>query len=210
MFSLFKKSAPFTVSDKVWMTESEALRGLATEAMKAITQGEIPIAVSFFEESKSKLIRFFLNEGIPFVSCEKGIAIDVDENRRSVFSVDAVHVERLLQQTDLKKYKLAILFDGHYPIISTEDKILDSIHSVVGTKSFVFCLSLDSPLMQFFGSERMKSLMESLGMKKDECVEHTMVSKSITRAREKISEGVRVEHLTTSEKEWFNKNVKKQ
>lgn len=208
--SLFsKKSDPFTVSDKVWMTEEEAWRGLATEAMKAITQGEIPIVISFFEDSKSRFIAFLSNAGIPLVDCEKGIAFEIDEKKKSIFCVEANYAERMLQQTDLKKYKLVILLDGHYPLISVENKILNDIYVAAGVKSFVFCFSLDSPLMQNFGSERMKSLMESLGIKKDECVEHAMVSKSITRAREKISESVRTEHHTNSEKEWFERNVKK-
>lgn len=54
----------------------------------------------------------------------------------------------------------------------------------------------------------MIGLLDKLGMKEDEAIEHVMVSQSMKRARIKIESGVTKELPAQSEQEWFAKNVK--
>ena len=77
-------------------------------------------------------------------------------------------------------------------------------------KSFAatFYSSLDEPSFEIFGATNVISIMEKLGLKDDESIEHAMVAKAMERAREKIESKVKFEHEATSEKEWFQKNVK--
>ncbi len=49
-----------------------------------------------------------------------------------------------------------------------------------------FFLSLDDDLMRIFGSNRIKGVMERLGMPEDMPIEHSMVSKSIASAQHKV------------------------
>lgn len=49
-----------------------------------------------------------------------------------------------------------------------------------------FYLSLDDDLMRIFGGERLKRMMERIGMEKGESIEHKMVSKRIEDAQEKV------------------------
>ena len=49
-----------------------------------------------------------------------------------------------------------------------------------------FYLSLEDDLMRIFASERVKSMMKSLGMKPGEAIEHPWVSKSIEGAQRKV------------------------
>jgi preprotein translocase subunit SecA len=49
-----------------------------------------------------------------------------------------------------------------------------------------FYLSLDDDLMRRFASDRVKSMMKSLGMNSEEAIEHKMVSKSIQRAQKQV------------------------
>jgi len=49
-----------------------------------------------------------------------------------------------------------------------------------------FYLSLEDDLMRIFGGERLKKTMERLGMKAGESIEHSMVSRSIEGAQEKV------------------------
>ncbi|RJQ36893.1 preprotein translocase subunit SecA [Candidatus Parcubacteria bacterium] len=49
-----------------------------------------------------------------------------------------------------------------------------------------FFLSLEDDLMRIFGSDRIKSLMETLGIPEDQPIEHRLVSKSIESAQAKI------------------------
>ncbi|MEA4936189.1 MAG: preprotein translocase subunit SecA [Paludibacter sp.] len=54
--------------------------------------------------------------------------------------------------------------------------------------SSVFFVSLEDDLMRLFGSERISSVMDKLGFKEGEMIEHSMISKSIERAQKKVEE----------------------
>lgn len=54
--------------------------------------------------------------------------------------------------------------------------------------SSVFFVSLEDDLMRLFGSERISSVMDKLGFKEGEMIEHPMISKSIERAQKKVEE----------------------
>ncbi|MGE5108738.1 MAG: preprotein translocase subunit SecA [Sphingobacteriales bacterium] len=49
-----------------------------------------------------------------------------------------------------------------------------------------FYVSLEDDLMRMFGSERIASLMDRMGYKEGEVIQHSMISKSIERAQKKV------------------------
>ncbi|NOY36667.1 MAG: preprotein translocase subunit SecA [Chlorobi bacterium] len=51
-----------------------------------------------------------------------------------------------------------------------------------------FYVSLEDNLMRLFGSERIAGLMDRLGLKEGEVIQHPMISKSIERAQKKVEE----------------------
>jgi preprotein translocase subunit SecA len=51
-----------------------------------------------------------------------------------------------------------------------------------------FFVSLEDSLMRLFGSERIAGLMDRMGLKEGEVIQHSMISKSIERAQRKVEE----------------------
>ena len=51
-----------------------------------------------------------------------------------------------------------------------------------------FYVSLEDDLMRLFGSERISGIMDRLGLKEGEVIQHSMISKSIERAQKKVEE----------------------
>jgi len=51
-----------------------------------------------------------------------------------------------------------------------------------------FFVSLEDELMRLFGSERIAGIMDKLGLKDGEMIQHPMISKSIERAQKKVEE----------------------
>ena len=51
-----------------------------------------------------------------------------------------------------------------------------------------FFVALDDNLMRLFGSDRIAGLMDRLGLKEGEVIQHSMISKSIERAQKKVEE----------------------
>ena len=51
-----------------------------------------------------------------------------------------------------------------------------------------FFVSLEDNLMRLFGSERITGIMDRMGLKEGEMIQHSMISKSIERAQKKVEE----------------------
>jgi preprotein translocase subunit SecA len=51
-----------------------------------------------------------------------------------------------------------------------------------------FFVSLEDDLMRLFGTERIAGIMDRLGLKEGEVIQHSMISKSIERAQKKVEE----------------------
>lgn len=51
-----------------------------------------------------------------------------------------------------------------------------------------FFVSLEDDLMRLFGSDRVAKLMDRMGLKEGEVIQHSMISKSIERAQKKVEE----------------------
>jgi preprotein translocase subunit SecA len=61
-------------------------------------------------------------------------------------------------------------------------------------------VSLEDDLMRLFGSERIAGMVDKMGMKEGEVLQHSMLSKSIERAQRKVEEnnfGIRKRLLST-------------
>ncbi|MBL4605911.1 MAG: preprotein translocase subunit SecA, partial [Flavobacteriaceae bacterium] len=51
-----------------------------------------------------------------------------------------------------------------------------------------FYIALDDNLMRLFGSDRIAKMMDRMGLKEGEVIQHSMISKSIERAQKKVEE----------------------
>ena len=97
-------------------------------------------------------------------------------------------------KSDWKQRHDAILSAGGLHIIGTERhesrRIDNQLRGRSGRQgdpgSTRFFLSLDDNLMRMFMSDRMRSMMQSLGMKDGESIEHKMVTNAVEKAQRKV------------------------
>jgi len=54
--------------------------------------------------------------------------------------------------------------------------------------STLFFLSLEDDLMRLFGSDRIASIMQRMGLKEGEVIQHSMITRSVERAQKKVEE----------------------
>jgi hypothetical protein len=97
-----------------------------------------------------------------------------------------------------------IVFVEHYPLSGMEQQLF----SRIGKKEVSVLSSLDEPIFELFGGEKIIRTMKKLGMKDDEVISHAMVSASISRAQAKIAKKITVEKRASSQREWFEINYK--
>jgi hypothetical protein len=96
-----------------------------------------------------------------------------------------------------------VVFAEHYPLAEKEQ----NLYTTLGlTEAPVLC-ALDEPFFEKFGGEKLIDVMKNLGMKEDEIIGHSMVSKSIRNAQDKIAKHASVDNPARSQREWMQRNT---
>ena len=119
----------------------------------------------------------------------------VDTDDQEILSARAEYrkyLEKAKQQTDQENKD--VIAAGGLHIIGTERhesrRIDNQLRGRAGRQgdpgSSRFFVSLEDDLMRLFGGERVKTMIDSLGMPEDEALEHKMLSRSIENAQKKI------------------------
>ncbi|MCO4784435.1 MAG: preprotein translocase subunit SecA [Marinomonas atlantica] len=107
---------------------------------------------------------------------------------------DATDAQKEALKADWKMRHEAVLAAGGLHIIGTERhesrRIDNQLRGRAGRQGDVgssrFYLSLEDNLMRIFMSDRIKKMMQALGMEKGEAIEHKMVSNAIEKAQRKV------------------------
>lgn len=175
---------------------------MMTEALQSITKNEKPVILCWFDDRKKSLVEFLEKYNVPFLSVEESSQLSEE---KTVFLMNALAPFN----TPLKAKSIRLIADGHYPLVDVENKAIEKITPAESRTSVLFCQSLDDELFISFGGEKLVSLLDNLGLKEEESLEHAMITKSIERAREKLSATVTFEVRTQNEHDWFSKNKTK-
>ncbi len=138
------------------------------------------IFIAWFADTAKKCREFFQQHGI---------------NESRVKEAKFIHGSDVMQHTPV--------FTEHHPLAEKEEGLVKSWDK----KPFLVFSSLDEALFKHFGSDKVIPMMKMLGMKEDEAIEHSMVTKSIVNAQHKIASKVIVEQSAGSQEEWLEKNL---
>jgi preprotein translocase subunit SecA len=213
LFSFFTSAKP-VYTDKVWKKRDVAMKGMITEALKSITQNQVPVVFCYFVDKVTEVISFLTTAVVPYFHLTDDTIELASSQSKAVLVCNtslvnsSTHLVRFFQSVS-KTSKLHFLFAGHYPLPSKENKVIEKLSTSFPASSITFCSSIDDPSFELFGADRIMMLLDKLGMEEEECIEHAMVSKAMARAREKIEVNVKHEIVSETETEWFLKNLKK-
>lgn len=150
------------------------------------------LVITFFTESKNRLVKnlnaeSFSENIIPAEKITSGASIQ--------------QIKTFLSQQG----KLIVLGERH-PLSSHEVAVAEKLSENRINLPLIAFAALDDALLQHFGGERVKLMMQRMGMKEDELIEHSMIEKSIENAQKKIAEKIMTESRTKSAEEWFQMN----
>lgn len=97
-----------------------------------------------------------------------------------------------------------VMMVEHYPLAQAEQDFFKRLQ----LNEVPVLSALDEPLFMQFGGERIVELMMKLGVGEDEILGHDMISSSIKRVQQKISQKIVAELKASSQEEWFALNVR--
>lgn len=118
----------------------------------------------------------------------------MDESK--IFEARNVHAALVQQKKPV--------FTEHHPLRSKELELVKNWSQ----KDLIVFNSLEEPIFKHYGGDKIIALMEMLGMKEEEPIEHPMVSKSIINIQKKIASQLSFEQSAHSQFDWIKKNIK--
>jgi hypothetical protein len=148
--------------------------------MRLLQQLQDFVVVGWFPDTIDEFNKF-LNE-------KNGLGVEIVQ-ARSVLTVQAANKKLILLE--------------HYPLHNKEIDFISNLNP----PQVIVLSSLDEPLFEKFGSDKIIQTMKSLGMKEDEMIQHPMITKAIEQAQNKLEKKVVVESSGNSSKEWFERNI---
>ena len=181
--------------DAVYKTHAGKLKAVADEIEEAHAKGQPVLVGTITIEGSEELSAILKKRGIPHQVLnakfhEKEAEIIADAGHRGAVTIATNMAGR---GTDIK-LEDGVQELGGLKIIGTERhesrRIDNQLRGRAGRQGDPgesrFYISLEDDLMRLFGSERMMSMFNSLGLEDDEQIEHKMLSSAIEKAQMKI------------------------
>src|SRR5690554_2285467 len=185
------------MQDRVYKTAREKYHAVIEEVKELVAQDRPVLVGTTTVEISELLSRMLKMENIPHNVLnakhhqkESEIVANAGEKRSVTIATNMAG-----RGTDIK-LREGVKEAGGLAIIGTERhdsrRVDRQLRGRAGRQgdpgSSQFFVSLEDDLMRKFGSERIAKLMDRMGLKEGEVIQHSMISKSIERAQKKVEE----------------------
>ena len=181
--------------DVVYRTEEEKFRAVVREIKELHAKGRPVLVGTISIEKSEKLSRMLKREGIPHhvlnaKNHAKEAEIIAQAGQRGAVTISTNMAGR---GTDIVLGEGVAELGGLH-VLGTERhesrRIDNQLRGRSGRQgdpgSSRFYLSLEDDLMRLFGSDRIKGILDKLGMRPDEPIEHPLITKAIESAQRKV------------------------
>jgi len=199
-----KPMARNNLQDKIYKTEAGKLRAITNEIRERHQKGQ-PILVGTVSIEKNELLSAILNrEGI-----NHNVLNAKNHEKEAEFIAQAGRPGAVTVATNMAGRGVDIILGGNPPnkdlqsgalragglhVIGTERhearRIDDQLRGRAGRQgdpgSSQFFVSMEDELIRVFGGDRLKNLMDRLGVSEDDVIENRFVSNAIEQAQSKI------------------------
>lgn len=185
------------MQDRVYKTAREKYNAVIEEVKELVKQGRPVLVGTTTVEISELLSRMLKRDGIPHNVLnakhhQKESEIVTDAGKAGTVTIATNMAGR---GTDIKLGE-GVKEAGGLAIIGTERhdsrRVDRQLRGRAGRQgdpgSSQFFVSLEDDLMRKFGSERIAKLMDRMGLKEGEVIQHSMISRSIERAQKKVEE----------------------
>jgi len=197
------------VDDKVWFDETTKLQQVCNDVAAARLDGRSVLLLSYFDATLARLSTQLQEKGISHDRFSAFNPAELCASSSGKVWLGSALAFKVAQATSpvVTGNKLEIIVAEHHPMQSRDQQVVDSAKRLSCEGHLCFHFSLDDPVMKLFGSETIKTLLERLGIPKDECVSHHLVTRAIRTAQEKIESQVGKDVPTHSAEDWFKYNL---
>lgn len=201
---------PVTLNDdKVWFDEARKFDHICADVLTAQESGHNVLLLSHFESSVSRIASFFREKGINHERFFSLIPAELCSSAQGKVWLGLARAFQLANEESSagESSGLKIVVAEHHPMFSRDQEIIDAATQLASNAEITFYLSLDDPVMKYFGADPIKALFERLGIDKGECISHDLVNTAVRTAQEKIERKVGKDLPAHSAADWFKYNL---
>lgn len=190
--------------DVIYRTEKEKFRAVVREVKELYRIGRPVLIGTTSIEKSERLSEMLKREGIPHQ-----VLNAKHHEKEALIIAQAGRFKAVTVATNMAGRGVDIILGGNPPDPVEQKKVIElgGLH-IIGTErhearridnqlrgrsgrqgdpgSSRFYLSLEDDLMRIFGSDRLSSFMEKLGMEEDQPIEHHLVTKAIENAQRRV------------------------
>ena len=190
-FLFGSKKPTLKIIDFIWKTKEEKYRAIANKMFS----GEAIILACFFDDTKNELIQI-----------ANVLQVPASASLSSYEKILLLSADSLMHTNTSLKHQ--IIFVEHYPSFDIENETLLNINEIFKHDRYTFFMSLDEPLFQYFGADRMVAILERMGFQENESISHKMLTESIKKVQQKVDKEAKSMQDTQNAKEWFALNLR--
>ncbi|MEW6095860.1 MAG: preprotein translocase subunit SecA [bacterium] len=190
--------------DVIYKTEKEKFKAVIKEIVELYKKGRPVLVGTISVEKSERLSAMLKKEGIP----HQVLNAKYHEMEAHIVA-QAGHKRAVTIATNMAGRGTDIVLGGNPPNLKEHEEVvnLGGLH-ILGTErhearridnqlrgragrqgdpgSSKFYLSLEDDLMRIFGSEKIKTIMERLGLEDDQVIEHRWITSAIERAQRQV------------------------
>ena len=195
--------------DKVWFDEATKLNQISDEISAHLANRQNVLLLSHFGATVSRLAPLLRQAGMryeQFSSLNPSELCSATPGKVWLGAASAFQVSSGTAKSS--GGPLQIIVAEHHPIRSRDQIVIDAAAGLTCEVELRFHFSLDDPVMKHFGAETVKALFERLGVNKDECISHPLVTTAIRNAQKKIESQVGRDVPTHSADDWLKYNLR--
>ncbi|MFY0654815.1 MAG: hypothetical protein JXQ96_22475 [Cyclobacteriaceae bacterium] len=203
MFGFFKsKLKGPQLTYFVYLNQTALYRQLFNRLIREINSGGRILVVYYFSKTLEEL-KMLIEAGKLDYSM---VGNNVDVTAKLYLASESEVLNSQSSGLNLEMFSVVIFSEIH-PMAGRDLALHEHLQQYNKEAYEVFYTSMDSPIIQPFGAERIINIMKKLGMDENEMIEHDMVTQSLIKAQEKISAAVRHEKPADSAELWMSLNA---
>jgi hypothetical protein len=211
----WRKASRITAKASFWTTDAACTEGFLGDIQELLRARCLVLAVTHFSGSHERVSRQLATRGVLTVLLSG--AGDLAPRRIGELCKDgsvalipfpllqlAAPFPRAESRTGAKA---AVLVPELHPTRVRDALVEEFAMGLPFETSLMLYTSLASPLMRAFGSDRIATIMQKLGLSEGERLEHPWLAESMRKAQERISAVVKEDRPARSQGEWFELNA---
>ncbi|MBK8975563.1 MAG: hypothetical protein IPM29_06530 [Planctomycetes bacterium] len=197
-------------NDWVWLTEPEKLAGLAREAHARLAAGESVLLVAHFRDTLVRAATAVAGSGVALQARPTWTARDTADLLRpgAAFATLASALpepDGAAAGTAPSGNPVAVLAAELHALRAANDRMAAFVRTLPQGSSLRAFLALDEPLMRPFANDRVRNLMQTLGLKHGDRIDSGMVTSGIRRALAKLEQGAIGDGPAETAQEWYDR-----